>query len=150
MKKEDILLYLKELGINDNTGELSELTEKLLEQESNPLDYVPDYFACLDDLDSDEEPMPLTGNLYEKPDYYGDCYPFVVLSLKGWPLHFGWTIHPDSIEQDAQNQASKIVSVKVSETGYKENIATNWAEEQVENFEKCNHHKPYLQDKILA
>ncbi len=150
MKKEDILLYLEELGINDNAGELSELTEKLLEQESNPLDYEPNYFACLDDLDSNEESKPLTGDLYEKPDYYGEYYPFVVLSLKGWPLHFGWTVHPDSIVQDAQIQASKIVSVQVSETGYTEEIATNWVEEQVENFKNFNNHKPYLQDKILA
>lgn len=150
MKKEDILLYLKELGINDNAGELSELAEKLWEQESNPLDYEPDYFACLDDLDSDEEPKPLTGDLYERPDYYGEYYPFVVLSLKGWPLHFGWTVHPDSIEQDVQNQASKIVSAQVASEGYSKRMAQNWVKEQVDNFTKFYGHKPYLQDKILA
>ena len=138
------------MGINDNAGELSELAEKLWEQESNPLDYEPDYFACLDDLDSDEEPKPLTGDLYERPDYYGDCYPFVVLSLKGWPLHFGWTVHPESIEQDAQNQASKIVSVQVASEGYSKQMAQNWVKEQVDNFTKFYGHKPYLQDKILA
>ena len=34
--------------------------------------------------------------------------------------------------------------------GYTEEIATNWVEEQVENFKNHNNHKPYLQDKILA
>ena len=149
-KEEEIRLYLKELGINDNAGELSELTEKLMAQEGTPYDYEENFFVRLEELGSYDDPKPLTGDLYEHSTYLGEYFPLVVLSQKGWPLHFDWTIHPDSVEQDVQNQAKKITSVKISEEGYTRKIAEDWVEGQIKTFEKLHGYKPYLQGKILV
>lgn len=148
-KEEKIRSYLEELDIHGN--ELSELTDKLIEQEESIYDYEENFFAGIEEkLASEDDPTQLTGDLYEKPDYLGECYLYVVLSKKGWPLHFGWTMHPDSIEIDVLHQAKDIIEVKVSQEGYTEEIANNWVDEQVKTFKRSHSYKPYLQDKILA
>lgn len=142
---DDIKNHLMELGLNDDAGELTESAWNQFDKITDWTTPRNGYFSCLEDFVENETPKELSDPYDDEKS--GDYHPYVVLSNKGVPLHFGYTEDYDQYANEISNDGYPI-TVETCEKGYREDIAEQWVKAMVDEFVGQYHHKPFLQDKF--
>ena len=146
----DIKNDLAEHGFNDDAGEL---TDKAFEEQGKEdiaqyIEGEPYYFSSLINPYTEEEPEPLTGDLYEPEKEKGGYYPFVVLSIPTHtPLSFDYTDEPESVE-NCDYYDGREIKVVVCQKAFPKSVVEAWKVAQIKNFVGDYGHEPFLQEKF--